>query len=542
MVVGNDLIKAKMKTEVSDYLKDYIEKTSIILSKPYDEQFPLAEEKVTIEVFAGIRPFVKDYETNKFTKWYEDMTNVHIEWDVVQENIIEEKRNIMLATGDYPDILLNSHIDAGQIDIYGKQGVFIPLNNLIENHSFYFKKILKAKPWVKDIITSEDGNIYSLPMINECYHSKYQQKMWIYKPWLDKLGLDIPETTEEFYQVLKAFKTEDPNGNGKKDEIPLSGATKGWRTNIDGFLMCSFIYNPSGNRLFLNDGKVTASFVQPKWQEGLKYLNKLYEEGLLYPETFTQDNKQLKKLGENPDVPILGAAPAGWFGVFTQNKGESGRYKEYVAVPPLKGPDGYQSSFYNPYGGYAGKFLITSDCENPELAFKWADWFYSLQGTLRSIHGSPGEQWDWADPDEKGINGQPAIFKTLLTHGQMQNNNWNQSNPTFRPEEFRQGRVWDGDPYDIERRLYLETKNKYEGKELKDSFMPPLSFTEDELLEVEDLRVAINNYVEESIAAFVTGHRDIEKEWDSYLTELKNIGLERYIELYQFAYERRYGN
>jgi len=67
-------------------------------------------------------------------------------------------------------------------------------------------------------------------------------KMWLYKPWVDKLGLEWPETTEDFYNVLKAFKEQDPNGNGKADEVPLLGATTSWRTDPFGFLMNSFVY------------------------------------------------------------------------------------------------------------------------------------------------------------------------------------------------------------------------------------------------------------------------------------------------------------
>lgn len=86
-------------------------------------------------------------------------------------------------------------------------------------------------------ITAPDGNIYALPSINDCYHCSMAQKMWIYKPWLDKLGLDVPTTTDELYTVLKAFKDKDPNGNGKADEVPLTGAPRGsgWYSSIDAF-------------------------------------------------------------------------------------------------------------------------------------------------------------------------------------------------------------------------------------------------------------------------------------------------------------------
>lgn len=513
----------------------------LIYSQPYEEQFPLTDEEITLSIFASVPNFVKDLETNEFTRWYEEKTNVKLEWDTVAGNMVDEKRNILLASGEYPDVLMNAGVPLTQMEIYGKQGIFIPLNDLIEDHSIYFKKLMKQYPVIEDYITSADGNIYSLPDFNQCFHCIYGKKMWIYKPWLDKLGLDMPETTDELYQVLKAFKEQDPNGNGKKDEIPLSGYDLYW-ANIDTFLINPFIYNPGDDRLYLQDGKVTVPFNKPDWKQGLKYMHKLYKEGLLYPESFTMDRKQIKQLGENPDVQILGAATALWFGHLAQNYGESGRYKNWVAVPPLKGPDGYVSTFYKPGGVSPGKFLITNKCKNPEIAIKWVDWFYSVEGQLTASFGQEGEGWRWAKEGEVGINGKPAVFKRIGQHGEMQNKNWNYAMPYYRPADIRLGEPRPDDPYYHEIRLYEETANKYAGKEIKGSYLPPLSFTEEEMVEVEDLRVSINNYVEESIAQFVVGARDIEKDWNNYLEEFKYLGLERYLELNQKAYDRKYGD
>lgn len=94
---------------------------------------------------------------------------------------------------------------------------------------------------MKSSITAPDGNIYALPQINECYHCDNALKLWINKAWLDKLGLQLPTTTEEFYQVMKAFKEQDPNGNGKNDELPLTGSDEMWAGNVSAFLMNAFI-------------------------------------------------------------------------------------------------------------------------------------------------------------------------------------------------------------------------------------------------------------------------------------------------------------
>src|SRR5690606_1913753 len=91
------------------------------------------------------------------------------------------------------------------------QQIFRPLDGLIEQHMTAFKDVLQKHPAVKGRITATDGQIYSLPSWNDCFHCCFAQKMWINQEWLDNMGLQMPTTTDEFYQVLKAFKEKDPN-------------------------------------------------------------------------------------------------------------------------------------------------------------------------------------------------------------------------------------------------------------------------------------------------------------------------------------------
>ncbi len=106
--------------------------------------------------------------------------------------------------------------------------------------------------------------MYSMPDINDCYHCSLSHKAWIYQPWLDKLGLKIPTTTDELEQVLLAFKDKDPNGNGKADEIPWSAApTASWHAALDQFVMNAFVYNSSLGtvpHMFVEDGQVKLAY------------------------------------------------------------------------------------------------------------------------------------------------------------------------------------------------------------------------------------------------------------------------------------------
>ncbi|MBW7456431.1 extracellular solute-binding protein, partial [Paenibacillus sepulcri] len=322
-------------------------------------EFPIVKEKTTLKVMVMGDANVESFDDNEFTKWYEEKTNVHVEWEVVPPMNAQDKLNLTLAGGDLPDVIMNFNVPAAQQMIYGQDGVFLELSDLIDKYGTETKKMFEANPLIKQVATASDGKIYSLPYVSDCYHCTVVQKMWIYQPWLDKLGLKMPTTTDEFYNVLKAFKEQDPNGNGKQDEIPFAGSIATPGNNIDSFVMNAFIYDNLTHDnfgLLLQDGKIDAAFNKPEWKEGLTYLHKLYQEGLISPESFTMDNDQLKRIGENPDVPILGVAAAFHMGNFTQFNGESGRWLQYKAVPPLKGPSGLQVASNTPYTAVSGRY------------------------------------------------------------------------------------------------------------------------------------------------------------------------------------------
>lgn len=507
------------------------------------DTFPIVDSKLTIRVMTKTNPSVQDFETNAFTKYIEDKTNIHIEWELVPVSVAAEKLNLTLASGDLPDVIMMMDVTPEQLALYGKQGEIIPLNDYIEKYGVNTKKMFEESPLVKASIVAGDGNIYALPAPNESYHTSMRQKLWIYEPWLKALNLSMPTTTEEFYQVLKAFKTRDPNKNGIADEIPFSGAplqsqSSRLTTSIENFLMNSFTYAPY-TRIYLNDkGKVDVPFNKEGWKQGLKYLKRLYGEGLMDPQALTRDPTQLVQLGENP-VPVLGAASGPNMSAVSQLNGSSNRWKEYVAVPPLKGPNGFRVTQYDPYQVAPGQFVITSHAKNPAAIFRFADALYSRENTLRSTIGEPGKDWRWAENGEIGLNGKPAVYKAISKFGLTQNSNWSQSGITYRPYSLRLGEV--ADPANpLETMLYNETKKKYEPYRVDvKTVLPPLSMSVEQSQEVVDISKTLYDYTNEMMARFVTGDADIDKQWPTYIKTLESMNLKRYLEIYQKVYDTR---
>lgn len=510
--------------------------------------FPIVDEPVTLNVFTFTAPF--DIETNAFTQWLEETTNVQIAWELVPGDSLVEKRNLLLSSGDLPDVFLSADLSPSLEQVYGSQGVLVPLNDLIDEYGEETQAMFEQFPTVERRVTMPDGNIYALPKINECFHCEYYRgRFWIYEPWLDALDLEMPTTLDEFRDVMIAFKERDPNGNGEADEIPLSFAMgRNYYNNdasIDVFLMQPFIYNDAKDRLILNGDEVEVIYNTNEWRDGLRFLNQLYEDGVLHQEGFVQDFDQLNALGEN-ETPILGAAPSGHAARFTQYRGASGRFLEYKALAPLMGPDGTRQTEYDPYfAGRTGTVAITS-AANAAVAFRWADIQLGEEATLRSWQGRPGVEWDWADDGQVGVNGEPAVWQTLIdTYDQAQNARWDQRGLTNRTARLRLGQAVDaaaraetieGILYDVSAELYQPYAPSV------DIIVPPLLFNEETAAELADLRTTLTNFWQESMAQFILGDLDIDSnaDWNRYLNELENIGLVRYEDLLTDAYQAQY--
>jgi putative aldouronate transport system substrate-binding protein len=507
-------------------------------------EFPLSPQTATLRVLIPSDPNVENFATNEFTAWYEEKTNVRVEWEIApgSEADVNVALNTRLASGEYPDVIMGFSLGPTLQQLYGTQGLFRPLNDLIEAHGTETNRLFEQQPEVRPTITARDGNIYSLPIFAGCRHCSYSNKLWIYQPWLEQLGLALPTTTDEFEQVLLAFKEQDPNGNGQADEWPLMTATE--RANpVETFIMNAFTYDPGGDmRLVVQDGRVTPVYTSTEWQQGLSYLARLFAQGLIAPESFTQNGDQLRQVMNNPDVVTVGCVPALAPVTFLSvTEGEAGRWTEYVSLPPLQGPNGVRYASYNPYQALRpGQFSITDKCADPALAFRWADGLYDLETSLRSTDGVLGKHWRWANEGEVGNNGEPAIWTRLVSFGGLVNYFWGQNNPYYRQEAVHSGQVMNPEIADrsLETILFRATDENYAPyAQPAEMTLPPLFFDEADALVVAEVGATIADYVQETTARVITGQTNIEAEWETYLATLESMGLPQLLDVHQRAYD-----
>jgi putative aldouronate transport system substrate-binding protein len=500
-----------------------------------------------------------DPEESPFADWIAEKTNVRVDFvEVTTYENFEERQNLRLASGDLPDAILSPYfMGAQKLYNFGSNGTFVPLTDLIEERMPSLRRELDEYPQYESQLVMPDGEIYALPRLEAgCYHCKYSYKYWVYMPWLEELGLEIPETTDELREVLRAFATQDPNGNGRADEIPAAGATTGWQTDPLGYFMNSFIYtNVERDGGFImrtadGGGKFVAD--TQEWRDGLRYMRSLAEEGLFATESFTWKEDQLKALVENPEAPLVGSVTAGWYGVFSINGGGTGRFADYHPIPPLEGPDGLRQAAYFPAAvEYHTK--ITALADRPDIIAQWADWFYEepvRNQMLGERFWREGEDWRYATEEEKEEqvtrDGREPLIVLLTeysygTESKPFDDGWPRTAIRWAPVSTTGIPVSArNDPSRQEWRLMVATRDLYEPYQSSNYLPPNVIFGDEASDEITDLTETIasqNGLVQKWAAEFIVGQRDIDDDddWNRYLSELDRAGVDRYEELWDEA-------
>lgn len=353
---------------------------------------PIVKEPVTLTVMAKRTTLSKKAfgEKDIFKKFEQD-TNVKIDWiEVAGTNQVwHEKISLAINSGDTPDCLYGEDMKDTDLPLAVDSGNVLALDELIEKYAPNEKKFIKQYPELqKQGVNAVDGKQYVYLGYVPKEEAVVRAPLFINKVWLDKLNLTMPTTIDEYYDVLKAFKQKDPNGNGKADEIPLSTDKDSPITPLFG------AWGISGSKtqdkhITINDGKVSFNFTNPKMLDALKYFNKLYLEGLLDPEFMTQESNQFKGKAKASPV-ILGSIMEYAPSLSTGEKNAA----EYEALIPLKGPDGTQKWPVNANAFAASRlFYVFKSCKHPEVAIRWVDYLNDGVNGIILKRGFEGTTW-----------------------------------------------------------------------------------------------------------------------------------------------------
>jgi putative aldouronate transport system substrate-binding protein len=487
------------------------------------------EEKVTIKMGIMKAADHGDFKTMKIVTDYEEKSNIHIDWVEIPAQSFMEKWNLMLSSGDYPEAFYGRGMENSGLDeLYGTNGIFIPLDDLIEQHAPNIKKMFDTVPGAK-ARSMVNGKIYSLPNPASAYHIQTEHKFYINKVWLDKLSLQVPTTTDELYNVLKAFKTMDPNDNGKPDEIPFTTLSVSGYDGLDTLFGSWGVPDNARDHLNVNEGKVSFVPAQAGYRQGLEYLNKLYSEGLIDQEVFTQTDQQVTAKGSGQDV-VLGS--------FVRHIGDyvvgPERFDDYVAVPVLKGPDGYQLATRIDFPRLMlNTFVITNKNKNPEATIRWIDYMFTEQGALEFNLGTENVNWKWNDDGTWEVLSPPeGVNSNTFRNG----NSPGGYGLSWISEEL----LAKGKSTSKTEEAYVEHTKLYEPYFPKEVY-PTLRLTKDQSDQLSTIKSSLFNYVNEMQGKFMTGQEPLSK-WDAYVKELNKIGMEKYVQIMQEAYDNYKAN
>lgn len=490
-----------------------------------------------------------DYKTNEQTKQIEEELGVELEFTTAPAADYETKINVMVnGDGDLPDIVSDP---GGNLYVWGKKGAFLPLKKYYDDANFSANIRAGSEASGIDItkeMTQPDGEIYGAPRLIQMTAEETARKTWVYKPWLDKFGLKVPETTDEFYEACKKIVEGDANGNGKKDEIAISG------TGIDQWfqgLMSAFIYSYDGEyRVLGDDGKLKFAYDTEEWKQGLKYVRKFFAEGLIPTEVLTQDWNQYRASLDAEDQTVF---------AFNYYNGDCisadlmDRRLNYTWITALKGPSGKKEAFYNPSKPYAGA-AISANCKDPDAAFLLLDYMCSTDQSITQRYGQQGVDWNYSK-DVEGYKAENYITKvagatpSIIIDNKFwtnpdQNRSYKYAFSLILPKTITDGALQDTTGTDeASKKLvaYAEQAANMFTDMRKDAYTKPLPnmpLTEDESDEISEPNTALKSYVKEATCAFLVGEKDIDKDWDSYLAEFDKIGYKRILEVYQAAYDR----
>jgi putative aldouronate transport system substrate-binding protein len=488
------------------------------------EGLPIVNDKITLAMVSPKAQLAPEYNEMEIFKRLETDTNVHIEWTNIPDTDYAEKKNLLLASGDLPDAFYNSQFTDYELITYGEDGTIIPLEDLIDQYAPNLKKLLEERPDIKAAITAPNGHIYGLPTWEENELGSNPFFHVINKAWLDKLGLKFPETLDEYTAALLAFKTKDPNGNGKADEIPLSFMHMQWCMDIAG-LFGAFGLPDNLEHRIVREGKVIFTATQPEYKEALKYFNeKWYKQGLIDPESFTQDAPQYLAKGKTADA-TLGSYV--WWEV--EEVVGTQQAKNYALVPPLTGPTG-KKSIGRGNGGGPGRnaFVITSENENPEVTMRWIDQQYEPYMAAQIHWGPIGIIYE-KDANGKLVN---LPLEEGVSMGEFRQKVAPNGAGVITKEHFKT--IVDMEPRAQQRKKDLE---KYYEPFMEKENYPTIFFLPEELDTINQIEPELIKYVNTQRAKFIVdGVND--GEWDSYVKTVEDMGLSKLMELYQTALDR----
>lgn len=529
----------------------------------------VAEEKVTVSLLTTRNSTAtNDIEDVWFFKYLAQKMNVDFELEQTLET--DQRISLMFASDSVPDLVWGIGLSNNDVMVYGVQeGMLLNWKDLITPELMpNTYQAMQDYPDAFTASTAPDGNIYTLPMITgSSYYANTGSfsaaiRMYINKDWMDACGItEIPTTLDEYLEVLRTFKEKDPMGLGENN-IPLIGNQEKDKTfvwNALGFHGTAT--QAYGTSFDLKDNQLVLPCYTEEAKEFITFYNTLYNEGLISPDYFTLDQTAARGLMASGVCGVLGDSTLTAIG---------DAWPSWVALSPLTSDvNDVAVAAFNP--GYSvGQLYASAYTEHPEVLARIVDYMYSDEGALYYFYGPMKgteetlgvvDGWYYDENNrittDKVVNGE---FTDISEYAYQYIKSYSSAPGRF--DHYSQtaaamaGIEFPGKEMTIVDKLtgaeipslimdvYTDDNNDGHWRITQSEAMidhltavrlPAVYLTAEQNQRVADLSTVINDYVTAESAKFIVGTRPL-SELDAYFEELKSLGIEEYIAIYQEAY------
>lgn len=454
-------------------------------------------------------------------------TGIHITYIHPASGQVAEAFNLLLSEKVLPDIIENNWLDySGGPQKAIKDGIIIPLNDVIEQYCPNLKAYLEANPEIDAMVKTDDGTYYCFPFIRGGDALLTSTGLVLREDWLEELNLEVPETIEEWEVVLTAFKEE------KNAVVPFT-----FQYSLEDFANNNpweYAYGVTGNFYLDDSGKIVYGAVQDGYKEYLQLMNKWMEQGLIDVDLLTLTGEQVaEKITNGTAGASFGYCGSGMGNWINTGKAKDENYNLVAAPYPTlnKGMKPEMGQRDNNYIGI-GSAAISTSCKNIELAAKLLDYAYSEEGHRLYNFGEEGTSYEL-------INDEPNYTVLLLknpdgisvTHAMGGYIRANYNGPFVQDETYvEQYYTLDNQMNAV--KIWADTN-------MEKHIIPPITPTAEESWEQSQIMYDINTYRDEYTIKFIFGMIDF-SEWDTYVETIYKMGLDKVLEIQNNALVRYY--
>lgn len=475
------------------------------------------KKDVTV-IHAGIQESaVMDFNNMKFLKDMEKATGVRFEL----EEMSIDKISLMFTSGDYVDVLFGGGCSDTQVMLAANSGDVLELtDDILAKNAPTWKSFFDSNPTYYALAAFEGSKLYSLPYVRTLPEDRgIRDVWWINQKWLKELNLDMPKTLSDFINILRAFKANAGKGSIPENVMP-------WYFPINSMIGGQFdFYCTFGLPVYdytfmgVDNGKVVNYATDPKLKTAISALENMYKEGLIAPESLTDNASQYSsRISKVESTPYIGVYTAYY-----------STMDDYVPMPVFESIKGVKPLIRQSQIGLGrNKMIIFKNCKYPDKVLKAMEWIAQERNSVYLDFGVEGTNWDYDSAKNKYIihnvkndsystpgNLFPGLLNDRFT-GRM---------------SYDDGHPWAKRIKAIE--LYKDNRIPIE------QLLPPLGFSAAATEKVDNYRLNIcQRYINKSTSNWVSGTSDIASTWDEYVSQVKALGMEDYVSLYQEAYDK----